>query len=75
MGSPQYPRSRTLRRLYRQRLARASRLDVLINNAGGQFPQLAFDFKPKGWIAVIDNNLNGTWYMMQAAAKSWVERG
>jgi citronellol/citronellal dehydrogenase len=51
-----------------------SRLDVLINNAGGQFPQPALDFKPKGWTAVIDNNLNGTWYMMQAAAKSWVER-
>jgi len=49
------------------------RLDVLINNAGGQFPQAALDFKPKGWTAVIDNNLNGTWYMMQAAAKSWVE--
>jgi citronellol/citronellal dehydrogenase len=51
------------------------RLDVLINNAGGQFPQMALDFKPKGWIAVIDNNLNGTWYMMQAAARSWVDRG
>jgi citronellol/citronellal dehydrogenase len=50
------------------------RLDVLINNAGGQFPQMALDFKPKGWTAVIDNNLNGTWYMMQAAARTWVER-
>ncbi|HJZ32291.1 MAG TPA: SDR family oxidoreductase [Hyphomicrobiaceae bacterium] len=51
------------------------RLDALINNAGGQFPQMALDFKPKGWNAVIDNNLNGTWYMMQAAARAWVERG
>ena len=50
------------------------RLDVLVNNAGGQFPQAALDFKPKGWTAVIDNNLNGTWYMMQAAARQWVER-
>jgi citronellol/citronellal dehydrogenase len=49
-------------------------LDVLINNAGGQFPQAAIDFKPKGWNAVIDNNLNGTWYMMQAAARQWVDR-
>lgn len=48
-------------------------LDVLVNNAGGQFPQAAIDFKPKGWAAVIDNNLNGTWYMMQAAAQRWVE--
>ena len=50
------------------------RLDVLVNNAGGQFPQAAIDFKPKGWTAVIDNNLNGTWYMMQAAARQWVDR-
>jgi citronellol/citronellal dehydrogenase len=49
------------------------RLDVLVNNAGGQFPQAAIDFKPKGWAAVIDNNLNGTWYMMQAAARGWLE--
>lgn len=50
------------------------RLDALVNNAGGQFPQAAIDFKPKGWAAVIDNNLNGTWYMMQAAARQWVDR-
>jgi citronellol/citronellal dehydrogenase len=49
-------------------------LDVLVNNAGGQFPQMALDFKVKGWNAVIDTNLNGTWYMMQSAARQWVER-
>jgi citronellol/citronellal dehydrogenase len=47
------------------------RLDLLVNNAGGQFPQAAIDFKPKGWLAVIDTNLNGTWWMMQAAARHW----
>ncbi len=47
-------------------------LDFVINNAGGQFPQAALDFKVKGWQAVIDTNLNGTWYMMQFAAKRWV---
>jgi citronellol/citronellal dehydrogenase len=46
-------------------------LDILVNNAGGQFPQAAIDFSPKGWNAVIDTNLNGTWYMTQAAAKRW----
>lgn len=46
-------------------------LDVLINNAGGQYPQPAIDIKPKGFNAVIDTNLNGTWWMMQAAAKRW----
>ena len=50
------------------------RLDTLVNNGGGQFPQAAIDFSVKGWLAVIDTNLNGTWYMMQAAARQWRER-
>jgi citronellol/citronellal dehydrogenase len=51
------------------------RLDVVVNNAGGQFPQAAIDFTPKGWQAVIDTNLTGTWYMMQAAARTWRDGG
>src|SRR6202047_2377363 len=47
------------------------RVDGLINSAGGQFPQPAIDFSVKGWNAVINTNLNGTWYMMQAAAQRW----
>src|SRR5258707_2571131 len=47
------------------------RIDSLINSAGGQFPQPAIDFSVKGWNAVINTNLNGTWYMMQAAAQHW----
>jgi citronellol/citronellal dehydrogenase len=46
-------------------------VDIVVNNAGGQFPQAAIDFSPKGWNAVVDTNLNGTWYMMQAAAQRW----
>jgi citronellol/citronellal dehydrogenase len=47
------------------------RLDILVNSAGGQFPQAAIDFSVKGWNAVINTNLNGTWFMMQAAAQRW----
>lgn len=54
---------------------RFGRLDVLVNNAGGQFAGPAIDFTPRGWQAVIDTNLNGSWYMMQAAAKRWVDCG
>lgn len=51
--------------------ARHGRIDTLVNNAGGQFAQNAIDFSRKGWLAVIDTNLNGTWWMMQGAARHW----
>ena len=60
--------------LIRATYDRFGRLDTLVNNGGGQFPQSAIDFTTKGWLAVIDTNLNGTWYMMQAAARAWRER-
>lgn len=47
----------------------------LVNSAGGQFPQPAIDYSAKGWNAVINTNLNGTWYMMQAAAQHWRDSG
>ena len=54
---------------------RFGRLDEQVNNAGGQFPKAALDISPNGWKAVIDNNLNGTWYMMHAAAQRWRDTG
>lgn len=57
-----------------QVFADEGKIDVLINNAGGQFPQAAMDLSPNGWRAVIDTNLNGSWNMMQAAAKRWRDR-
>ena len=51
--------------------AEHGRLDILVNSAGGQFPQAAIDFSVKGWNAVVNTNLNGTWFMMQAAAQRW----
>lgn len=57
--------------LFQQVHEHFGRLDVVVNNAGGQFPQNAIDYAPKGWTAVINNNLNGTWFMMQRAAQYW----
>jgi len=57
--------------LFEETWRRFGRLDVLVNSAGGQFPQAAIDFSVKGWNAVIDTNLNGSWYMMQSAARHW----
>jgi len=47
------------------------RLDILINNAGGQFPALAEMINDKGWNAVINNNLNGTFYMTRDMANQF----
>ncbi len=41
---------------------------VLVNNAGGQFPTTAETVTPRGWEAVVRNNLNGTFFMTQAVA-------
>ncbi|MEP6869474.1 MAG: SDR family oxidoreductase [Novosphingobium sp.] len=50
---------------------RHGKLDLVINNAGGQFPQASIDMSANGFRAVVDNNLFGTWWMMQTAARYW----
>ena len=47
------------------------RLDILINNAGGQFPAPAELISENGWAAVINNNLNGTFYVSQQMLKTF----
>jgi len=49
------------------------RIYVLVNNAGGQFAQPARDFRPKGWSAVVDTNLTGTWNMIQVFGTRMLE--
>jgi citronellol/citronellal dehydrogenase len=49
-------------------LARFGRIDVLVNNAGGQFPTTAESLQLKGFEAVVRNNLFGTWNMTHAVA-------
>lgn len=41
------------------------RLDILINNAGGQFPSAAENISFNGFRAVVTNNLIGTFYVTQ----------
>jgi citronellol/citronellal dehydrogenase len=49
-------------------LDRHGKIDVLINNAGGQFPSPAQLISPKGFEAVVRNNLLGTFNMTHACA-------
>lgn len=49
-------------------LERHERLDVLVNNAGGQFLAPAESISPKGFRTVVELNVTGTWLMSHAAA-------
>lgn len=44
------------------------KIDVLVNNAGGQYPAPAQFLVPKGFEAVIRNNLVGTWVVTHTVA-------
>lgn len=51
------------------------RVDVLINIASERPAQSALECSVKSWKTVIDTDLNGTWYMMHAAARRWRASG
>ena len=57
-------------------LERHGRIDVLVNNAGGQFLSPAEAISPKGFRTVIELNVQGTWLMTHAAAtKAFIPQG
>jgi citronellol/citronellal dehydrogenase len=49
-------------------LERHGRIDVLVNNAGGQYMTPAEDISPKGFRTVLKLNVEGTWLMTHAVA-------
>ena len=51
------------------------RIDVLINNAAGNFICPAEDLSVNGWNSVINIVLNGTFYCSHAVGKYWIEKG
>ena len=57
-------------------LDRHGRVDVLVNNAGGQFMSPAEAITPKGFRTVIELNVLGTWLMTHAAAtRAFIPQG
>lgn len=53
-------------------ISKFGKLDFLVNNGGGQFPSLASSISVKGWNAVIETNLTGTFLMCREAYNQWM---
>ena len=51
------------------------RIDILINNAAGNFICRAEDLSPNGWNAVIGIVLNGSFYCSRAVGRHMIQRG
>ncbi|MGB3811357.1 MAG: SDR family oxidoreductase [Parvibaculum sp.] len=56
-------------------LDETGRIDVMINNAAGNFIARAEDLTPNGWNAVINIVLNGSAYCALAAGKRMLKQG
>lgn len=50
-------------------------IDILVNNAAGNFICKAEDLSENGWKSVIDICLNGTWNCSQALGKEMIAQG
>ena len=51
------------------------RIDILVNNAAGNFICRAEDLSPNGWNAVINIVLNGSFYCSRAVGRHMIARG
>ena len=58
--------------LTNQVMDRFGRIDILVNNGGGQFFSPAHLITPNGFDAVVATNLTGTWNLTQAVANAWM---
>jgi len=50
-------------------------IDILVNNAAGNFISRAEDLSPNGWNAVVGIVLNGTFYCSRAIGRHMIARG
>ena len=50
-------------------------VDILINNAAGNFIVKPEDLSPNGWRAVVDIVLNGTFFCSRAAGREMIAKG
>jgi len=55
-------------------LERFRRVDILVNNAAGNFVCPAHELSVNGWNAVVNIVLNGTFYCSRAVGRHWIEQ-
>ena len=58
--------------LFKTAIQRHGKIDFVVNNGGGQFISPVANISLKGWSAVIDTNLSGTFLMCREAMLSWM---
>ncbi|XP_005153886.1 peroxisomal trans-2-enoyl-CoA reductase [Melopsittacus undulatus] len=59
--------------LVKSTLSLYGKIDFLVNNGGGQFVSPSEAISAKGWNAVIDTNLTGTFYCCKAVYNAWMK--
>jgi NAD(P)-dependent dehydrogenase (short-subunit alcohol dehydrogenase family) len=65
----------SVKELRDQVIGELGKLDFLINNAGGQFPARPSQISDRGFRAVVDLNLHGTWNMMSRFVPDLIAAG
>lgn len=61
-----------VKHLMEKTLERFGKLNFLVNNGGGQFASPAENIPTKGWNAVIETNLTGTFLCCREAFNTWM---
>lgn len=59
--------------LMKNTVEKFGKIDYLVNNGGGQFLSPVENITAKGWNAVIETNLTGTFYCCKSAYLNWMK--
>lgn len=60
--------------MVKQTLAEFGRIDILVNNVGGEYRSLFLEYSEKGWDAIVRANLKTTFLCTQAVGRVMVEQ-